>query len=113
MKIGKILALTLVILLFVAGTCFGVLFPVQAETGTVSIQPTSGPQGTTVTLTGTGYTPDAFFTVTFNSTVIATGAVPPDGSIHASWVVSNLPRGTYDIDVTTNMDDTAYPLPVF
>jgi hypothetical protein len=113
MKIGKLIALCLFVLLFIAGTLFGNTPTVKAAIGTVSIQPASGPRGTTVILTGNGYTPDAFYTITFNYTVTAMGVVPADGSIHASWIVSNLPRGNYEIDVTTDIDDTAYPLPVF
>jgi hypothetical protein len=113
MTIGKMIRLGVIILILIAEVVLGQSSPAQADTGIASIQPASGTQGTTIIITGTGYTPDEAYSLTFNSIVVATGVVPSTGMINGSFVIPNLPRGSYEVGIITALDDTAYPLPVF
>ena len=85
------------------------LSPVLAASVTVYLSPYTGPPGTSVSIYGTGFTRPAYYTVTFSddlgtSTVIHSTPIPTGGSsgvINTGFNVPVLPRGIYDVTVST------------
>lgn len=82
--------------------------PVLAQTTAVS--PSSGPVGTTVSVTGSGFTANAAFTTYFAygtsyQVPVDSGTVSSSGNILSSFSVPSVPAGTYTIRVQTS---TAY-----
>jgi len=84
------------------------MIPAVALTGTIStLSVTSGPPGTVVTVTGTGFTPSRTFTVYFGSLQMVSGTTNTGGDMTASITVPTYPRGIYNITVTTNAPDNS------
>ncbi len=69
----------------------------------VSITPTTGPVGTTVTISGTGFTPNQAISVKFNGIPVATTPsllfAGYDGSFAGGFIVSGS-AGTYQVEVS-------------
>ena len=82
--------------------------PVQALVGTIFVSDTIGPAGALLTISGTGFTSDKAYTVSFGTTAVLTGTISSTGALStASFVVPSKPRGTYNITVTTTGPDTS------
>ncbi|MBI2836505.1 MAG: hypothetical protein HYX85_02290 [Chloroflexi bacterium] len=81
---------------------------------TVTTSPVSGPPGTFITAGGTGFTVNSSYSITFGAFTLATGLVPEGGTVNASFAVPALPRGGYNVIITTNASDgTNSPPPSF
>lgn len=84
------------------------MIPASALTGTISaLDYTSGPPGTTVSFTGTGFTPSSYFTAYFGSLQTTSGWVTSGGNLTVSFIVPTYARGIYNVTVTTNTPDTS------
>jgi hypothetical protein len=79
-----------------------------AASGSItSLSAAQGSPGTTVVVSGSGFTPSSLPTVLWNSLAISTsGSVNATGSLTASFIVPQYPRGTYVVSVTTSAGDT-------
>jgi hypothetical protein len=84
--------------------------PALAATGTVSIYPTGGPVGTTVTVNGTDFTPVSTYTVKFGSTEVATGTCDGGGGFSVTFSVPTKARGQYAVMAITDAPDTSGPI---
>jgi len=93
------------------------LIPVGAAGAqAVSISPTSGPVGTKVSVTGTGFTANAAFSIYFAygtsyQSIVDSGIVSSDGTASGSFNVPQVPYGSYTIRVQTssvNRADVAF-----
>ncbi len=90
-------------------------------TANASIAPVSGNVGTSVTVTGTGFTASTVVTIKYNGSVVASGTLTtPNGSFSATFPVPASAGGAHTVDVTdgTNtiqltftMETTAPPSP--
>jgi len=91
--------------------------PVLAASIVVNISPVSGPPGTSAIASGAGFTAGNSYSVSlvmkFVPTEVADGTVPAGGAIGAVFSVPVLPRGIYNVNITTAADTTALPLPTF
>ena len=112
----KLVAISLVIVL----ANFAILqpaLPVFAASIPVTVSPQSGPPGTQIIAMGNSFTVGSAYTVTFSigfaPTTVATGTVPVGGSVAAVFPVPILPRGQYNINITTSTDNTQTPVPTF
>ena len=112
----KLVAISLVIVL----ANFAILqpaLPVFAASIPVTVSPQSGPPGTQIIAMGNSFTVGSAYTVTFSigfaPTTVATGTVPVGGSVAAVFTVPILPRGQYNINITTSTDNTQTPVPTF
>lgn len=86
--------------------------PALAATGTISISPSTGPPGTTVTLTALNFTASTTYTVTFSGTYgiyYPTSGSTGTGNFTAYFSVPPYPRGVYSVTVTTTSDTTLTP----
>ena len=74
-------------------------FTVYAVNPQVSVSPTSGPQGTTFSQPGSGFTPNSTATLYFNGPdgpeVVTGKATDGNGSYTHSWLCDLCPAGTY------------------
>jgi hypothetical protein len=88
------------------------LHVLAANVTDVTLFVTSGPPGTVVTITGSGFTA-ASYTVTFGAiqVVPSTSVTFPGGNISAVFAVPTLPRATYNVTVavTPNVDTVNVP----
>jgi len=75
--------------------------------GTITISPTTGPVGTTVAISGTGFTGASTYTVKFDTTTVATGTCDGSGDIVTNFSVPAKDRGQYAVTVTTTAPDTS------
>lgn len=81
--------------------------PALGLVGAITVSPASGPVGTIVGVTGTGFTPSSTYTVTFAGTAITTGTVSATGTLSAAFVVPSYPAGAQTVAVTTTGADTS------
>lgn len=84
--------------------------PALAATGTITaVSPSQGPQGQTVTVTGTGYTASSTPYILWQGTQItSTGSVNASGYLTAYFTVpASIPRALYTITVGTSAGDTS------
>ena len=105
-KILRILGVALVISLLIG---LIPLMPAMAAPGQITLSPAQGPPGTTVTVTGTGYSPSstAFYVWWGTTQIYATGTVNSTGYLTTTFAVpASIPRAQYTIKVTTNVDTT-------
>jgi hypothetical protein len=80
---------------------------VRALEGAVDAIPGSGPVGTSVAVTGTTFTPGQSFTLKLGTSTVKTGLTDVLGNFSVSFQVPPVPRGQYDITVTTPAPDTS------
>ncbi len=82
--------------------------PALAATGSISLSTLSGPPGTAVSVSGSGFTVSTTYTVSFGGTNVVTGSVDASGIlIPVSFAVPLRPRGAYAVTVTTLAPDTS------
>ena len=77
-------------------------FTVEPE---MAISPTSGGEGSQVTVTGTGFGDEQDLTVAFNNVRVTTGDTDADGSFSISFNVPDIDAGTYDVEVEDEDDN--------
>jgi len=85
-------------------------FPALAQS--ILISATSGPVGTTVSVTGSGFTANAAFTTYFAygtsyQVSVDSGIVSSSGTILSSFSVPSVPAGTYTVRVQTSTANAA------
>lgn len=104
MKRSKmVLAISLAMVLSILAIAMPVA-PVMAATGNLSVTPASGPPGTTVTISGGGFTAGNTYTVSFEvwnassetkvPTGVASGQVGSDGTFVTYYTIPSQPDGT-------------------
>ncbi len=73
----------------------------QAMGATIQVTPTEGAQGTSVIVTGSGFTPSKSVAIDFNDHPnVTAGRVSTDGSFTASFTIPNTPLGEHPITAT-------------
>ena len=77
----------------------------------ITINPTSGPSGTTVTVTGTGFGASQTITIKYNGTAVVTTPSPittgSTGSFSATFTVPVLAAGTYVVEASDTSANSA------
>ena len=120
-----LLVLSLVVILSIIAVAFPAT-PVLAAAGSLYVSQYSGTVGTVVQISGTNYTANTNYTVTFRAKPFAgffstsiTGKVNSSGKFQTSFTIPAYPRGEYEFDATTAsaggvaMDTTGGTLPTF
>jgi hypothetical protein len=98
--------ITLIVFLSMLTVGLTTMSRVQAAP-TVTISPTSGPAGTKVQATGSGFTPNGQVVATLNGKVVSrlgTATAKSNGDLDVTVTVPNVAAGTYNLqveDVTT------------
>jgi len=82
-------------------------FTVLASTLGVSVKPNQGQVGTTVVITGSGFTPSTAVTLKFGSNKLATTTASASGDIIYQANIPNNPAGDYTITATDSKGGTA------
>ena len=99
-KVLRILSLGIVLWLVLFST-----FNQRILAQSMTLSPTSGQVGATVSVSGGGFTPDAAFEIHFAYDtpyeLVISGSVAGDGSIDVSFDVPEVPGGEYDVFVET------------
>ena len=103
-KIFRILALVVILCLLVIAIP---ATPALAAVGIISIYPTTGPIGTTVTISGSRFTPSSNYTVTFGASAVVYGVCDLAGNFYTTFTVPSHPRGQRPVSVTTSALDTS------
>jgi len=78
--------------------------PVQAAIGAITIYPLNGPVGTTVSISGSGFTASGYYTVMFSSTAVAYGSCDGSGNFSTTFAVPEYYHGAFPVSVTTPSD---------
>ena len=101
----KALSLTTLSVLVVSALVLGlIIIPNVNAALSVTLKPTSGPPGTVVQITCSGYTPNGQVQATINGTVLGTKTADSHGDLNFDVTVPNFPDGTYKFiseDLTT------------
>jgi hypothetical protein len=101
----KALNLTTLLILVVSALVLGlIIIPNVNAALSVTLNPTSGPPGTVVQVTCSGYTPNGQVQATVNGTVLGTKTADSNGDLNFNVTVPNFPAGTYKFistDLTT------------
>lgn len=87
-------------------------FTVEPE---IIMAPTSGPTGSSVSVSGTGYDRRSEITIYFGNVGVASSLTNSDGSFNATFNVPDLEAGIYDIeaeDDDSNIDTAKYTITV-
>lgn len=87
-------------------------FTVEPE---IIMAPTSGPTGSSVSVSGTGYDRRSEITIYFGNVGVASSLTNSDGSFNATFNVPDLEAGIYDIeaeDDDSNIDTVKYTITV-
>jgi hypothetical protein len=113
MKLKKLFLVGLLTIILATLVVLVPAMPAMAAVGTAYVYPTSGPPGTAVTITGSGYTASSTYTIYFSTTLVASGIVGAGGSISAFFTAPTLSRTTYPITITTTAGDTTSTVPTF
>jgi len=117
MKLMKKSGAILLVLILANFAILQPVLPVFAAIVSVTVFPKSGPPGTQITASGDSFTVGSVYTVAFSmgfkTTTVATGAVPAGGSVAAVFPIPLLPRGQYNVNITTTTDNTQTPVPTF
>lgn len=95
--------LSLVLTLFIGA-------PALAAVGSIALSATSGPVSSTVSVTGTGFTPGATFTVLYDGspTTGGTGIIDTLGNLPSTWfIIPNSTAGLHTVMVSTTGPDTS------
>src|SRR5438445_10362676 len=78
---------------------------------TISLNPTSGPAGTTVTVTGSLFLPDSVVTISYDGTTVTTtpGTIITDltGSFSATFTVPASTAGSHTVNATDALSNSA------
>ena len=92
----KALSLTSLSVLVVSALVLGlIIIPNVSAALSVTLNPTSGPPGTVVQITCSGYTPNGQVQATINGTVLGTKTADSNGDLNFSVTVPDFPDGTY------------------
>jgi hypothetical protein len=84
------------------------VIPASAAVGTISLSATTGVVGTSITLSGSGFTSGSNYIVYFASTSVLTGTVSGTGTIiGAVFTIPDTTRGAKTVMVTTDGTDTS------
>jgi len=106
----KALSLTTLSVLVVSALVLGlIIIPNVNAALSVTLKPTSGPPGTVVQITCSGYTPNGQVQASINGTVLGTKTANSNGDLSFSVTVPNYPAGTYTMiseDLTTGAQTT-------
>ena len=78
-----------------------------ASIGAILISPNTGPVGTTVMITGAGFTASSPYAVKFGTTTVVIGQCDNTGAFGTSFSVPTKARGQYAVTVTTDAGDTS------
>jgi hypothetical protein len=107
MNIGKRFHRPIFIFAILAVMCLMLIpaTPSLALTGTINISPSLGTVGTTITITGSGFTAGSAYTAKFEETIIAVGNVGTGGSFTTTCEIPPYARGSHQISVTTSSSD--------
>ena len=104
-NLKKALSLTTLSVLVVSALVLGlIIIPNVNAALSVTLKPTSGPPGTVVQITCSGYTPNGQVQATVNGTVLGTKTADSHGDLNFDVTVPNFPDGTYKFistDLTT------------
>jgi len=104
-NLKKALSLTTLSVLVVSALVLGlIIIPNVNAALSVTLNPTSGPPGTVVQITCSGYTPNGQVQATVNGTVLGTKNADSHGDLNFNVTVPNFPDGTYKFistDLTT------------
>jgi len=79
---------------------------VAADTGTINTDISSGPVGTLVSVSGSGFSANTTYTTRFASSIVSTGTMSGSGQCVSQFAVPASPRGQYPITVTTSSDNS-------
>jgi hypothetical protein len=101
-KVFRILALAVILSLLM----LAIPATPALAVGTITITPTTGAVGTTVTISGTGFIGESY-TVNFGTTNVAYGPCDDSGNFSTSFSVPAKARGQYLVTVTTSASDTS------
>ena len=109
-NLKKALSLTTLSVLVVSALVLGlIIIPNVNAALSVTLKPTSGPPGTVVQITCSGYTPNGQVQATINGTVLGTKTADSHGDLNFDVTVPNFPAGTYKFistDLTTQTQTT-------
>lgn len=81
--------------------------------GILTIEPVSGPPGTIITITGSGYTPDGTYKLFRDTTLLTTDDVDATGAFTATYTMPLLPAAAYKFAATTLTGDTTETAAIF
>jgi hypothetical protein len=83
--------------------------PQSAAAPSINISPSSGPAGTSVTVSGGGFLPNSLITITYNGNTVATTTATSYGEIPlgTTVVISSSMPGSYTIAATDTSSDSA------
>jgi len=85
----------------------------SASTGILTIDEISGPPGTDIEITGSGYTADSTYKVLCGTTLIASDTVEADGGFNIDYSIPLMAAGTYKFTATTTAGETTATAAVF
>ena len=106
----KAFGFTTLAVLVVSALVLGlIIIPGANAALSVTLKPTSGPPGTVVQITCSGYTPNGQVQASINGTVLGTKTANSNGDLSFSVTVPNYPAGTYTMiseDLTTGAQTT-------
>ena len=86
---------------------------VSAAAGSINISQYSGAVGTSIQVTGAGYTPSSSYYLIFGTSTTLAGTVNTVGTFYVTFTIPAYPAGTYPITVTTSAGDTTSSPPSF
>ncbi len=87
--------------------------PITTLKGTLTITPFSGPPGTDIVITGSGYTPYSTYKLFRDTTLVATDTLDFNGAFTTVYAVPQLPSGAYKFTATAGTGDTTGTAAVF
>jgi hypothetical protein len=79
---------------------------VAALTGAITLSTLSGNTGSTVNVTGSGFTPGQTVAIYLNSSIVNTDTIDAAGNFIKSITIPELPRGTYQVRAATPSDSS-------
>ena len=89
----------LVLLVLSVLVVVSIIAPVAKAAPSITLSPTSGPPGTTVAITCSGFTPNGQVQIFINGVIVATTIATSTGAISTSFTVPNVSVGSYNVDV--------------
>lgn len=104
-KIPSILIRWLIALTLVAGLAGVVATPVSAQT--ITLSPDSGPVGTEVEVSGSGFAANSDVTITFDATQVATTTTDDDGNFTVTFTVPSATAGAHTVTATDAAGNSA------